>query len=182
MLRPFSCWHNARHHGTSSMLKPIIGILLLSSALLAQTSPTTDAIKKDVQTLQNAANDSIGGTVSPLGVLQVARGTFLDGYGIVVTMEVALEPPRNPFAAIKTSDEVRTVVAQKRKAMTDKLMNLLKEKVPALGSIASNESATIIVYLLNANPADLPDMPAQLVFTLRKEDAEAGSVKLIEYR
>jgi hypothetical protein len=164
------------------MLKSIIGLLLLSSTLLAQSQPSAEAIKKDVQTLQNAANDTMGGIVSGLGVLQAARATFLEGYGIVVTMEVALEPPRNPFTAMKTSDDVRTTVAQKRKATVEKLTNLLKDKVLALESIGPTESASIIVYLLNANPGDLPDMPAQLVLTIKKQDASAGTVKLTEYR
>jgi hypothetical protein len=182
MLLRFSCLPNGRRHRTNPMLKSIIGLLLLSSTLLAQSQPSAEAIKKDVQTLQNAANDTMGGIVSGLGVLQAARGTFLEGYGIVVTMEVALEPPRNPFTAMKTSDDVRTTVAQKRKATVEKLTNLLKDKVLALESIGPTESASIIVYLLNANPGDLPDMPAQLVLTMKKQDASAGTVKLTEYR
>ena len=164
------------------MLKSIICLLMLSSGLLAQNPPSAETIKKDVQTLQNAANDTVGGIVSGLGVLQAARGTFLEGYGVVVTMEVALEPPRNPFTAMKTSDDVRTTVSQKRKATVEKLTNLLKEKVPTLESIGPTESATIIVYLLNANPGDLPDLPAQLVLTIKKQDAATGPVKLTEYR
>jgi hypothetical protein len=163
------------------MLKSFICLLILSSASLAAQTPA-ETIKKDVQTLQNATNDAVNGVATGLGVLQTARGTFLEGYGVVVTTEVALEPPRNPFIAVKTSDDVRTIVAQKRKAMTDKLVNLLKEKVPALESLGPNESATIIIYLLNANPGDLPDLPAQLVLTLKKQDAASGSVKLSEYR
>jgi hypothetical protein len=164
------------------MLKSIICLLMLSSSLLAQTKPADETIKKDVQTLQNATNDTVGGIVSGLGMLQAARGTFLEGYGIVVTMEVALEPPRNPFTAMKTSDDVRTTVKQKRNATVERLTSLLKEKVPTLESIGPTESATIIVYLLNANPGDLPDMPAQLVLTVKKQDAAAGTVKLTEYR
>jgi len=156
--------------------------LLFSSALLAQNPPSAEAIKKDVQTLQNATNDTVTGVVSGLGVFQAARGTFLEGYGVVITMEVALEPPRNPFVVVKTSADVRNTVSQKRKATVEKLTSLLKEKVPTLESIGPNESATVIVYLLNANPGDLPDLPAQLVLTVKKQDAAAGQVKLTEYR
>jgi UDP:flavonoid glycosyltransferase YjiC (YdhE family) len=164
------------------MLKSMICLLTLSSSLLAQNRPSDETIKKDVQTLQSAANDVVGGIVSGLGVLQAARGTFLDGYGIVVTMEVALEPPRNPFTAMKTSNDVVTTVNQKRKATVEKLTSLLKEKTPTLASIGPTESATFIVYLLNANPGDLPDLPAQLVLTVKKQDAAAGTVNLHEYR
>jgi hypothetical protein len=164
------------------MLKTIISLLMLSSTLLAQNPPSSELIKKDVQALQNAANDTMGGIVSQLGMLQAARGTFLEGYGIVVTMEVALEPPRNPFTAMKTSDDVRTTVAQKRKATVENLTSLLKAKAPTLESIGPTESATIIVYLLNANPGDLPDMPAQVVLTVKKQDAVSGTPIVREYR
>jgi hypothetical protein len=164
------------------MLKSIICLFLLSSSLLAQTPPAAETIKKDVQALQKATNDTMGGIVSALGVLQAARGTFIDGYGVIVTMEVALEPPRNPFTAMTTAADVRSTVAQKHKATVDKLTNVLKEKVATLESIGPTESATIIVYLLNANPGDLPDLPAQLVLTIKKQDATTGSVHVSEYR
>ena len=164
------------------MLKSLICLLTLSTSLLAQNRPSEETIKKDVQTLQTAVNDSVSGIVSGLGVLQAARGTFLEGYGIVVTMEVALEPPRNPFTAMKTSNDVRETVNQKHKAMVEKLTSLLKQKTPTLESIGPTESATVIVYMLNANPGDLPDLPAQLVLTVKKQDAAAGTVKLSEYR
>jgi hypothetical protein len=164
------------------MLKPILCLLIMSSSLFAQAPASAEKIKKDVQALQNAANDTVSSIVSGLGVLQAARGTFLEGYGVVVTMEVALEPPRNPFTAMKTSDDVRTTVSQKRKATVERLTALLKERTPTFESLAPNESATIIVYLLNANPGDLPDLPAQLVFSIKKQDAPTGTVNLREYR
>ena len=182
MLLRFSCLRNARHRRTSPMLKTILCLLMVSSSLLAQAPPSPEKIKKDIQTLQDAANETVGGVVPGLGVLQAAKGTFLEGYGVVVTMEVALEPPRNPFTAMKSPDDVRTNVAQRRKATVDKLANLLKEKAPTLESLGPTESATIIVYLLNTNPGDLPDLPAQLVLSIKKQEAATGHVNLREYK
>jgi len=53
----------------------------------------------------------------------------------------------------------------------DKLTSLLKQKVPALESIGPAESVAIILNLLNTNPADLPDMPSQIILSLKKQDA-----------
>jgi hypothetical protein len=164
------------------MLKSLICLFTLSSSLLAQNRPSEETIKRDVQTLQTSVNEVVSGVVSGIGVLQAARGTFLEGYGIVVVMEVAFEPPRNPFTVMKTSNDVRTTVNQKHKATVEKLTTLLKQKTPTLESIGPTESATVIVYLLNANPGDLPDLPAQLVLTVKKQEAAAGTVKLSEYR
>ena len=181
MLLQFSCLRNARHRGTSSMLKSIICLLMLSSSLLAQTPPSAETIKKDVQTLQNAANEAVNGVVT-FGRVADSQGNF-SGW-VWRRRDHGGRPgaARNPFTAMKTSGDVKTIVTQKRKALTDKLTNLLKEKVPALESIGPSESATIIVYLLNANRGDSPDLPAQLVLTLKKQDAAAGTVKLSEYR
>ena len=115
--------------------------------------------------------------------MQGAKGTYLEGYGIVITLEVALDPPRNPFSGLgRTSADVRTAVAQHRKDTEERLKSLLKEKTPAIDSLLPNESATIIVYLLNTNPADLPDLPSQLVLSVKKQEAAAGTVSVRAYK
>lgn len=133
--------------------------------------------------MQNAVNDVVSNTVPGLGVLQGAKGTYLEGYGVVVTMELALEPPRNPFSGLgRTSSEVRASVTQRRKDTEERLTNLLKQKTPTMESILPTESATIIVYLLNTNPADLPDLPSQLILSVKKQEAAAGGVSVREYK
>ena len=154
----------------------------MSASALAQTQASADKIKKDIDSLQNSVNAVVGATVPGLGVLQGAKGTYLDGYGLIVTVELALELPRNPFSGIKSPGEVRTTVSQRRKDTVEKLTNLLKEKAPVLESIGAAESATIIVYLLNTNPADLPDLPAQLVLSAKKQDAALGHINIREYK
>ena len=134
--------------------------------------------------MRTAVNDVVSATVPGFGVLQVAKGTYLDGYGIVVTVELALEPQRNPFSGLgRTSNEVRASVNQHRKDTEERLTTVLKEKTPALESISPAESATIIVYLLNTNPADLPNLPSQLIFSVKKQEAAAGGrVNIREYK
>jgi hypothetical protein len=169
------------------MLRLMLCLLMLPGGVFAQAQSSADRLKaedlkKDIESLQSAVNEVVGATVPGFGVLQSARGTYLDGYGIVVTLELALEPPRNPFMGIKSASEVRTAVGQRRRNTQEGLSKLLKQKAPAMESIAPAESGTIIVYLLNTNPADLPDLPSQIVFSVRKEDALSGSVSIREYR
>jgi hypothetical protein len=163
------------------MLKLIICFLMMSVTALGQAQVSAEKIKKDTVSLQNAVNDAAGAVVPGFGVLQGAKATYLEGYGFIVTLELALEPTRNPFS-FKSSDEVRTTVNQRRKDTVEKLTNLLKQKTSALESIAPAESATIIVYLLNTNPADLPDLPSQLVLSVKKQDAGSGSINYREYK
>jgi len=155
---------------------------LYEGAARSQTAPTVDTSKKkDVEMLQAAVNDVASATVPGFGVLQGARATYLDGYGIIATLEVSLEPPRNPFNVSRSSAEVRTTVEQRRRDLVEKITKFLVEKTPALDSIAPSESCTVILYLLNANPVDLPDLPAQLVISVKKQDARTGRVALRAY-
>ncbi len=163
------------------MLRLILCFLLISGSAFAQVQPPAEKIKKDIESLQNGVNDVVGTTIPGFGLLQGAKGTYLDGYGVVVTVEVALEPPRNPFTGIRSPAEVRTAVNKHRKDIVEKLTALLKQRAPALESVGAAEAATVIVYILNTNPADVPDLPAQLVFTAKKDPA-VGSVSLREYK
>src|SRR5256885_15204702 len=104
------------------MSRLILCIFMISTSLLAQEQPSPEKIKKDVDVLQMAVNDAVNKTVPGFGVLQGAKGTYLDGYGVVVTVEVALEPPRNPFSGLgRTANEVRTLVNQRRKDTVENL-------------------------------------------------------------
>ena len=89
--------------------------------------------------------------------------------GVVATMEVMLEPTRNPlFSASKSSSDVKAIVNKRVKDIKDKVSDLLKQRVVSLNSVGATEQLTVIVYLTNTNPADAPDLPDTLVFTVKK--------------
>jgi hypothetical protein len=154
-------------------------LALASSAQTPFGGPQADRLKKESQPLQSAINDVINNTVPGFGLLTPSRATYLEGYGLVVTLEVSLEPTRNPFSSPKTPAEVRNIVSQRRKEIRDKLTALLTERVASLESVGPAESVAVIVHILNTNPADLPDVPAQLVLTMKKQtalDAKSGRI------
>jgi hypothetical protein len=109
-------------------------------------------------------------TVAGRGVMESSKATYLEGYGAVLTLEASLEPPRNPFTSPKTPAEVRAIVNERRKTIETKITNLLKDRVGKMDSIAPTDSVTVVVYLFNSNPADVPDLPSQLVFSVKKQD------------
>ena len=164
------------------MLKLVLCLFMTSSVAFGQVEPQAEKIKKDVTSIQAGVNEAVNSTIPGLGLLQAAKGAYLDGYGIVVSVEVALEPPRNPFNVLTTSDNVRATVSQRQKTMMDKLTTLLKQKVPVLELVGPAESVAIIVNLLNTNPADLPDMPSQIVLSVKKQDAAAALINIREYK
>ncbi|HLH30739.1 MAG TPA: hypothetical protein VKY31_06020, partial [Terriglobia bacterium] len=81
-----------------------------------------------------------------------------------------LGPTRSPFSSPETPEQVRKIVTERRKDITQKLEAALKKRVPDMQSVAPTDSVTVVLYLLNSNPADVPDLPSQILFTVKKQD------------
>src|SRR6059036_150501 len=171
MAQLFIYWHSVRYHGG----KLLLFVLLVSGILYGQGQPV-EKISPDV-TIQKAVNDVVGTPVPGGGVLQVAKGAYLEGYGIVVSLEVAFAPPVNPFSPQKTREEIRTTAAQQLKDVQEKLTNVLKQKVAQLESVGPAESVSVVLNILNTNPAYLPDMPSQIIFSVKKQDTARVSLR-----
>src|SRR5262245_36435754 len=154
------------------MKKTILCIFLFAvSAFAAEVDKgQLDLFKKESTALRGAIDDIMNATVAGRGLMESANATYLEGYGAVLTLEASLEPPRSPFTSPKTPAEVRTIVNGRRKAIETKVESLLKDRIGKMESIAPADSVTVIVYLFNSNPADVPDLPSQLVFTVKKQD------------
>jgi hypothetical protein len=153
------------------MMKSIFCLLLLATTAFAEIDKTQlDLFKKEAGSLRTAIDDVMMTTLPGRSMLDATKATYLEGYGGVFTLEASLEPTRSPFTSPKTPAEVRATVAQRRKDIETKLENLLKQRVGALQSIGPTESVTVVLYLLNSNPVDVPDLPSQILFTVKKED------------
>ncbi len=177
MDQQFSCWPSVRSNASQVFMRMLV-LLLMSGVLYGQTQPAPDKIKADVKTVQNAVNDVVGVALPGWGILQGAKAAYLEGYGIVANVEVAFDSPANPFTAIKTPEEIRKSATQKRGEVQEKLINALKQKVPLLDSLEPGESVAVILNVLNTNPAYVPDMPAQIIFSAKKQDS--SQVKVVE--
>jgi hypothetical protein len=177
MAQLFSYWHCEPGRGINCMRAIFLSLVLVSSFVDSQAQAAPDKIKTDVRTIQTAVNDAVGTSLPGWGVLQSAKAAYLEGYGVVVTMEIAFDSPANPFTGNKSPEEVRATAAQKRKEVQEKLMNVLKQKTAALESIAPTESVAIILNVLNTNPAYVPNMPSQIIFSVKKQDAAHPSIK-----
>ena len=125
--------------------------------------------KKESLALRGAVADAARAAI-PGNYLDLPKATYLEGYGVVVTLEASLLPTRTPFSSVETPEQVRKTVSERRKEITQKLEEVLKKRVGAMESIAPNDSVTIVLYLLNSNPVDVPDLPGQILFTAKKQD------------
>ena len=178
MAQLFSYWHCEPDRGINCMRPILLSLVLMSSFVYGQAQAAPDKIRTDVRTVQTAVNDAVGGSLPGWGVLQAAKAAYLDGYGVVVTMEIAFDSPANPFTGNKSPEEIRASAAQKRKEIQEKLINVLKQKTASLDSIAPTESVAIILNVLNTNPAYVPNMPSQIIFSVKKQDAAHPSIKV----
>jgi len=177
MAQLFSYWHCERGRGINCMRTIFLSLVLMSSFVDSQAQAASDKIKTDVRTVQTAVNDAVGTSLPGWGVLQAAKAAYLEGYGVVVTMEIAFDSPANPFTGSKSPEEIRATAAQRRKEIQEKLVNILKQKTATLESIAPTESVAIILNVLNTNPAYVPNMPSQIILTAKKQDPANPKIK-----
>ena len=139
---------------------------LLPAALLGQVGPSVE----ERAAITAAIDERVAGIV-PGPMLQTAKSTYLEGYGLVVTIEVALALPRNPFTGLRSPEEIRRTSNERRLALKEATVDLLGAYVPEINSIRLDDRVAIVIYMLNTNPADLPDLPTQIVVSVTKRDA-----------
>ncbi len=141
--------------------------------LLAQmpSKAQVERFRKDAVLFMDGLDEASQSAVPGFALLQRSNGVYLDGVGAVFTLQMSFEPTRNPFSSPKTPAEVRSIVNERRKAVRQKLLDLVKLKAASLDSIAPAESITIVLNMFNSNPADLPDLPSQLIIIVKKQDA-----------
>src|ERR1051326_4272327 len=134
--------------GTMILLKPILCLLLTAAAT------QVDVFKKEMAPLQNSVDAAVAGTGAQ--VMSNSKATYLEGYGVIVVLEITLERPRSPFDSVKTPDAIRTTVTNRQKDVTTKLSELLKERIGKTESLGATDSLAFIFHILNTNPADVP--------------------------
>ena len=153
------------------MLRIILLLIVLCVASPFELTLFGQAVPSPVAPAAIAAaiDEQVGRIVSG-SILQTAKTTYLEGYGVVVTIEVAFERPRNPFSAPRDPDVVRQSSEMRRAELKEMAVELLGQHLSAFDGLDSNDQVTIVIYMLNTNPADLPDLPTQIVVSARKQD------------
>jgi hypothetical protein len=152
------------------MKKAILFVFLFTATAFAEMDKAQfDTFKKEAASLRGAIDDAVSSVVPGRSYLDSAKATYLEGCGAVLTLEASLGPTRTPFSTV-TPQEVRKTVKERHEAITKKLEAVLKKNAGVIQSIAPNESVTVVLYLLNSNPADVPDLPSQILFTVKKQD------------
>lgn len=149
--------------------------LVLFTAMLAWTTTSVYAaqhLKLDdrIAAFETAVDDAISEIV-PGPMLQYSKAAYLEGYGLVLTMEVALVRPSNPFSASTSDTQTRLASEQRHESLKERAAELLSEQVAKLDGLTPDEKVSLVINVLNTNPAIVKDLPAQLVITATKQDA-----------
>lgn len=154
------------------MVRIVFTLWMFASVAVAQVDkgPFEAAFKKEAVSFQAAVDDAVNSVVPgpAAGVTEHAKATFLEGYGVVVSLEASLEPGHTPFSSPKTLAELRTIVVQRRKDVQSKLEALMKDRIAKLSAVGDMESLTIAIHLFSSSP-DL-QLPKQIVLTVKKQD------------
>ena len=152
-------------------MKTIIFVLMFAISGFAQSDKArVDLIKKETASLRAVVQDAISSLAPNAETLESPKATYLEGYGVVVTLYVKLGPrPGNPFNGFKSPQEIKAGAEKGRKDLQEKMEALLKQRSGTMESVSTNESVSIVIYLLPI-PADLPELPAQLILTAKKQD------------
>jgi hypothetical protein len=148
---------------------------ILVTAFLLLAPPQVDTFKKEIAPLQSAVDSVISSTGSQ--VLQRSMATYLEGYGVVVSLEIAFDTPPNPFGGFKTPVEARSVVAHRRQDLQEKMSAFMKQRVAMTESIGATESLAIAIHVLNTNPADVKNLPLQIQMTVKKQAPDQVSIR-----
>ena len=150
-------------------------LMKLCILFLLLAAPQTDVFKKDMVPLQAA----VDGVMTSAGVqlLQRSHAAYLEGYGIVVSLEIAFVAPQGIFDTPKKPAEIRTLVTQRRKDVQDKVIAFVKQRVATTDSIGASDSLAVVIHVLNTNPVDVPNLPVQILMSAKKDSPQQVAFK-----
>ena len=154
-------------------MKTLLGVLLFAATAMAQ-APDYPAIKRQTQLFETVLDTAVRQRFEqPFLVLQESKGAYLEGYGVVFTMEINLYPLRwrYPFAAAPYSEkELTTARTQKLARMKDLetlIRDLLRDHGMGLNFLPPDENVAVVVHLFNQ--AEHHDLPSQLAVQVKKQ-------------
>ena len=128
---------------------------------------------------------NLGDANDPVDLLGAARGIYLDGYGVVFTVEVSpiITPGINPFHSAMTEPEKAKVHQRKldrlpilKQAMRD----AWRDSATSLTSIPDNQQVVIAVRLLYLPWEDTRGLPGEIVMKGDRRGAVTGAVQTEE--
>jgi hypothetical protein len=170
--------------------RAIVAVLVFAACSFAQT-PDYSTIKKETQLFETVLETGIRQhfDTEHFLMMQVPRGAYLEGYGVVFTLEVNLYTMRyrNPFDASPYSEKevaaARAAKLARMKELETLVRDLLRNNGMGLDFVPPDENVAVVVHLFNQ--AEHRDLPSQLAVQTKKQwlqEAAGRKLSAAEFR
>lgn len=149
-------------------------LVLFTVAVLCFGATEPRVSRKALAGVENAMNNKFREvTADPYDLLGPARGTYLDGYGAVFTIELQLVyvPPLTPFRGPFTPREVAAVHERKVKKlpqMKEAMRGLMAGACNTLDAMPGNEKISMEAILWRYTWEDSHGIPERVLMTAEK--------------
>ncbi len=155
-------------------MRPVLLAALASVCFAAVESPVSLG---SLRTVEGTINDRIrSGINDPYDLLGTARGTYLEGYGAVfsVEMNLILVSPliSSPFKAALSEAELAAMHDRKLRkveALKEMIRGLMIGASKTLTGLPNNEHIVMEAFLFNYRWETARDLPKRLVLTTTKQ-------------
>lgn len=151
------------------MLRTVLCLVLAAPMLYAQASGVKpEAFRKEGPAFQSAVDQAVN-EVPGVSLLQTSKASYIQEFGVIVSLEVALERPRilTPFTPDTRSDGP-SVLTERQQKLRDKIKQILTQKAAGLRVPTDDQFVAIVVHIFNANPVDSPNLPQQIMVMVKK--------------
>ena len=157
-------------------MKPL---LLIAAATLCFAGSEPICSINSLRAVEAAINDRVQSNVTdPYYLYAPARGTYLQGYGAVFTVDMGLVPisplnfTPNPFKPTVSDKDLATLHDHKARKV-DPLKNMMRDLMVAacqkLPGLPANEQIVMEAFLLNFKWEQARDLPNRIVLTANKQ-------------
>ena len=149
-------------------------LVLFAVAVLCFGATEPRISRKALAGVEGAMNDRFRSvTGDPYDLLGPARGTYLDGYGAVFTIELQLVyvAPPNPFRPAYTPAEIAALHDRKMKklpAMKEAMRGLMAGACNTLDSMPGSEKISMEAILWQYSWEDSHGLPQRVLMTAEK--------------
>ena len=134
-------------------MKPLL--LIAAFAAICYAAVESPVSRASMTAVENSINDKFrGNSADPYLLLGNARGTYLQGYGVLFTVELSLVvvTPPNPFRPAITPDEIASIQDRKTKKlpiMHDAMRGLMTNASSTLEGLPNSERIAMEAILFN---------------------------------
>jgi hypothetical protein len=159
----------------------MFSVLALPFGGANQDSPETKIdytlAQQDILKFELVVNDVINSTFSssPFAVVQKAKGAYLPGYGISLSLLINIHTAviNTPFGPIQRRAAISPEMKRKRiEELKEKLISVLQDNGDSFRQLRKEDNVTIVAFIEDRNFPDEPSANRTIVLSACKRDLD----------